>query len=106
MLESCRVGGVAGDGYANIFKLHDSNAFGNVVSAVALNSSSRTVGICGFGNYLNFFSVGVEFGLNICKAVDSGDDESSVLAETVEDNAEGLYSDLVCVCLLYTSRCV
>ena len=37
---------------------------------------------------LSLFGVGIEFGLNIGEAVDSGDDESSVLAETVEDNAE------------------
>ena len=38
MLETCRVGGVTGNGNAYVFELHYSNAFGNVVCTVALNS--------------------------------------------------------------------
>ena len=48
MLEAGRVGGVAGDGNADLLKLHDGNALGNVVRAVALNGCARTLGVCGF----------------------------------------------------------
>ena len=34
MLEAGRVGGVAGDSNADLFKLHDCNALGNIVCAI------------------------------------------------------------------------
>ena len=43
MLETGGVGGVTGDGNLNTLSLHDSNAFQNVVGAVALNSSALAV---------------------------------------------------------------
>ena len=95
VLESGRVRGVTGDGNADVLELHDCNAFRNVICAVALNVRTRAVGISLFADNLNFFCVRIELGLNIRKAVDSGDDERSVLAETVEDNTQRLRSDLV-----------
>lgn len=97
VLEAGRVGGVAGDGNADVLKLHDSHALGNVVCAVALDVRSRTVGISlllGDGDGLG---VGIELRLAVCEAVDAGDYHRSVLAEAVEDNSQGLGSDLVCV---------
>src|SRR5699024_9672851 len=44
VLEAGGVGGVTGDGNVNTLVLHDGNAFQNVVSAVALNSSALAVG--------------------------------------------------------------
>ena len=43
VLEASRVGGVTGDGNADVLKAHDCHAFGNVVRAVALDSGARTV---------------------------------------------------------------
>ena len=43
VLETGGVGGVTGDGNLNTLSLHDSNAFQNVVGAVALNSSALAV---------------------------------------------------------------
>jgi len=95
MLESGGVGGVTGDGNVHAFLLHDSNAFENVVGAVALDLGAVAVGE---GNFADDGELGggkVEGSLNVGEAVDSGDDIGSVLAQTVQDNAEGLGSDLV-----------
>ena len=97
VLEACRVGGVAGDGNAHVFELHDGNAFRNVIRAVAANIRTGTVGECLFGNYLDGFGIRIEFGFDIGETVDSGNDISCVLAETVEYNAKRLYANLVCV---------
>ena len=43
MLEAGRVGGVAGNGNPYLFKLHYSNALGNVIRTVALNGCARAL---------------------------------------------------------------
>ncbi len=90
MLEACRVGGVSGDGYADLLKLHDRNALGNVIGAVAADSRTGTVGVSGLADDLDFLGVGIELGLYIGEAVDSRNNEGCVLSETVKDNAERL----------------
>ena len=97
MLEAGRVSGVTGDGNADILELHDSNALGNVICAVALNVRARTLGVCGLGDDLYRLGVRIKLGSYIGKAVDARNDHSGILTEAVEDNAEGLYADLVCV---------
>ena len=97
MLETCRVCGVTRDGNAYILKSHDSNAFGNVICAIALDSRAGTLGIRRLGNDFNSLRIGVEFRLYIGEAVDSRNDESGILTETVEYNAKRLYANLVCI---------
>ena len=97
VLEAGRIGGVTGDGNANVFLTHDSNAFRNVVGTVALNLSAGTVGEGNFSYNGNFLGSGVKLGFNIGEAVDTGDDVCCILAETVQDNAEVLGTNLVCV---------
>ena len=97
VLESGRVGGVTSDGNVNAFLPHDCYALGNVVCAVAVNLSAQTGGVCLAEYFLNLAGVVIHLGLNICKAVDSGDDLCSVLAKTVQDNAERLLTNLVCL---------
>ena len=46
--------------------------------------------------YLQLACVVVELCLNVCEAVDAADDLSSVLAKTVEDNAQRVLANLVC----------
>ena len=95
MLEAGRVGGVSGDGNSDVLKLHDSHALGNVVCAVALDVGSRAVGISlllGDGDSLR---IGVKLRLAVCEAVYAGDYHSGILAKAVEDNSQGLCSDLV-----------
>ena len=95
VLESRRVGGVAGDGNADVFELHDGHALGNVVRAVALDVRSRTVGVGLLIHDLYLLGEGVELGLDVGEAVDPRNDERGVLAEAVQDNAEGLGPYLV-----------
>ena len=97
VLESGRVGGVTSDGNINAFLPHDCYALGNVVCAVAVNLSTQTGGVCLAEYFLNLAGVVIHLGLNICKAVDSGDDLCSVLAKTVQDNAERFLTNLVCL---------
>ena len=95
VLESGRVGGVTGDGNVNTFVTEDRNAFENVVCAVALDLCLVAVRVCLFINDSQFVGVEVIIGADIGEAVDSGNDECSVLAKTAEDNAEGLLANLV-----------
>ena len=95
VLESCRVGRVAGDRNADVLKLHYGHALGDVVGAVALNVGARAVRVGLFVDDLNLLGEGIELGLNIGEAVDPRDDEGGVLAEAVQDNAERLGSYLV-----------
>jgi len=97
MLESGGVGGVTGDGNANVLQSHDSNALGNVVSTVATNGSTGTVRICGLVNNAYFLGSVVKLSLYVGKAVDTGNDHSGILAETVKDNAKRLVTNLVSV---------
>ncbi len=97
VLESGGVGGVTGDGNAYVLKLHDSNALGNVVGAIALNVSAGTLGECLLFENGNSLGVRIKCSLYIGKAVDAGDDVCCILAQTVEDNAQGLGANLVCI---------
>ena len=44
--------------------------------------------VCDFTNNFQFTCVVVELSLNICKAVDTGDDFCSILAQTVQDTTQ------------------
>ena len=95
VLEPCRVGGVSGDGNADILKLHYRNAFRYVVRAVAVDSRAGAVRECLLLGDLYGLGIGIEFGLAVGEAVDAGDYIRGVLAEAVEYDAERFYSDLV-----------
>ena len=97
MLETGGVGGVARNGNGYVFQLHNRNAFGNVICAVAFNFRSRAVGERYAVNYLNRFGIGVETRSAIGKAVNSRNYIRRVLAESVKDNSKGLYAYFVCV---------
>ena len=96
VLEAGGVGGVAGDGNVNALSLHDCNAFENVVRAVALHLCLLTVGVRCFADYVELAGVEVILRLHISEAVDAGNDHGGILAEAVEDNAKGLFANLVC----------
>ena len=86
MLETGRVGGVTGDG--NVYALfpHDCNALCYVVSTVAVYLCTRAFRISGIAlaeYFLNLAGIVVHLCLNICEAVDTGDDLCSVFSKTV-----------------------
>ena len=97
VLEARGVGGVTGNGNAYLFKLHYSNALRNVICAVAFNSRARTTRDRLFVNNLNLYRIGVKFGFNLGKAVNTRDYVSRVFTETVKNNAQGLNPYLICV---------
>ena len=97
MLESGGVGGVTGDRNADMLLLHDSNTLGNVVGAVALNVGSGALGEGLLLENGDRLGVGIEGGLYVGKTVDSGNDHSGILAKTIQNYAQGLYANLICI---------
>ena len=95
VLEAGRVGRVTGDRYVDALVLHDSHALEHVVRAVALDLSLVAVRVCLLVYDLKLVVVEIIIGADIGEAVDARDDERSVLAETVKDYAERLFSYLV-----------
>ena len=101
VLEAGGVGGVARDGHANALVPHDGNAFADVISAVALDLGAFAVGIGDFLDdrqrmvFLHVSRQVVILGLHIGEAVDAADDHGSVLAQTVQDDAQGVLANLV-----------
>ena len=96
MLETCRVCRVTGDGNVYILAPVDSHTLANVVCTVAVHLCTWTVRVSDAVNDLQLASVVVEFCLYVCETVDTADDHGSVLAETVEDNAQRILANLVC----------
>ena len=95
MLESCWVSRVTSDGNANLFKLHNCNAFENIISTVAFNFSFFTVRESNFSNNFDFIISKIVICFYICETVNSGNDISSIFAKTVKDNTERLCSNFV-----------
>ena len=89
MLEAGRVGGVTGDGDVHALGMHDGNALADVVSAVAANVGALGLAVADLAHDIQLAGEVVELGLNIGEAVDAGDDLSGVLAETVQNDAQG-----------------
>ena len=92
MLEAGRVGGVAGDGNIYLFHLHNRYAFLYVVAAEASNLRLISIGESNLANYGQLAGEVVIFGFHIGKAVDSGNDVSCILAQTIEDDAQRGFS--------------
>ncbi len=79
---------------------HDGNTFLHVVCSVAVNLRTGSVGIlavAGAGKLFQLAGLVVVLGLYIGKAVDTGNDLGSVLAQSVQDNAERFFTNLVCL---------
>ena len=95
MLEPGGVGGVAGDGNADFLQLHDGNAFGNVIRAIAFYICTGAVGEGFLADNFDFLGVGVKLGFHIGEAVDAGNDISRVFAQAVQDNPQGFFPDFV-----------
>ena len=76
MLEADGVGGVAGDGALNVLLLHNSNAFHNVVCAVALDGCALTLGEGDLLDDGQGLGGDIVLGLHIGEAVDTGNDVS------------------------------
>ena len=96
MLEARRVRGVTRDGDIDIFVLHDGNAFLDGVSAVALDLCTlRIRAVLDLLDDVELARLEVVVRHDIREAVDAADDLSSILAETVEDDAQRVLADLV-----------
>ena len=95
VLEAGGVGGVAGDGDVDALMVHDGNALADIVAAVAADVCTLALGVADLADDLQLAGIVIELGLDIGEAVDTGDDLSGVLAETVEDDAQRLLAGLV-----------
>ena len=90
VLEASGVGGVTGDGDIHVLFPHDGYAFAHVVSTIAVHLGTGAIAVSRFLDHLELAREIVELGLYIGEAVDAADDHGSVLAQTIEDAAEGL----------------
>ena len=95
MLEAGGVGGVAGDGHVHALVVHDGHALADVIRAVAANVGALRLGVADLPDDVELAGVVVELGLHIGEAVDAGDDLGGVLAQAVQDDAQGLLAGLV-----------
>ena len=95
MLEAGGVGGVAGDGALHALQLHNGHAFQHIVCAVALHSSALAFREGHFLYNLHFAGLKVKLGLHIGKAIDTADDIGSILAQAVQNHAQGFGAHLV-----------
>ena len=95
VLEPGGVGGVAGDGHVHALVVHDGHALPDVVGAVAADVGPLALGVADLPDDLQLSGVVVELGLNIGEAIDAADDLGGVLAQTVEDDPQGLLPGLV-----------
>ena len=85
---------------------HNCYTLANVVSTVAVYLSAWAVAVCDAAYFLKLTSEVVELSLYICETVDTCDDLSSILTETVKDYAERLNANLVCLsCDLDSTLC-
>ena len=96
MLEAGGVGAVAGDGNVNAFVAHDSNAFVHVVCAVATNLCAFAVAVSGGFDDFKGIGVLVVIGLYVGETVYAADDESGVFSKSVQNDLQGLFTNLVC----------
>ena len=97
MLETCRVGGVTGDGDIHVLVPQDSDALADIVSAIALNlQTSRVVAIRNLLDNVELAGVVVELCLDVCEAIDTADDLCGIFAQTVQDHAQRFFTYFVC----------
>ena len=66
----------------------DSNAFANVISAVAVHFSAWAVGVSFTFNLFEFTGEVIELGLYIGETIDTADNHCSVFSQTVKNNTE------------------
>ena len=80
MLEAGRVRGVTGDGDIHTLLVHDSDAFADVVSAVAADIGTLAFGVADLADNVQLACSIVKLGLHIGKAIDAGDNLCRILA--------------------------
>ena len=95
MLEAGGVGGVARNGNVDLLEVHNGNAFTDVIRTVAADVGALAFGIADLADDLQLTGEVVKLSLYIGKAVDTGDDLSSVFSKTVENNAKRLFAHFV-----------
>src|SRR5699024_6922093 len=95
VLEAGGVGGVAGDGNVHLLQVHDGDALTDIVGAVAAHSCALALGVGNLADDVDLAGGVVKLGLHVGEAVDAGDDLCSILAQTVQDNPQGLGTGLV-----------
>ncbi len=88
MLETGRVGGIAGDRDIHPFEMVNGHALPDIVGPEAADLRAFTAGVGGLGDHMQFAGGVVEPGLDIGEAVDPRNDLGGILAQAVEDDPE------------------
>ncbi|RWX47525.1 hypothetical protein H206_06339 [Candidatus Electrothrix aarhusensis] len=86
MLEAGRVGRITGDGDIHPFMMVDSHTLTDIISTIAAYLSPKSLRERFFRHNIQGAAGIIKLGPHIGKAVDSGDDISSILAQTVEND--------------------
>ena len=97
MLETCRVCRVTCDRYVYTLFVHDSNTLWYRVCTIAVNLCTKSLRIRLTEYFLNLVCIWIKLSLNECESIDTGDDLSSVLTKTVQDDTKWLFTNLVCL---------
>ena len=95
VLKAGGVRGVAGDGNIHALALHYRNALTNVVRTVAADSAAFTVGELHLADNVQPVVFKVKIRFHIGEAVHTGNNIGGVLAQTVQNNADGGFTSLV-----------
>ncbi len=96
MLEAGRVGRVTGNGNVYVLLPQDGYTFAHIVGAIALHLGTGTVRVGNLLHHVHLTRIVVELSLYVGEAVDATDDHGSILAQTVQNDAERLLAHLVC----------
>ena len=95
VLEASRVGGVAGDRHVHALMVHDSHTLADIIGAIAADIGALGLGITNLADDVQLAGEIVKLSLHISEAVDAADDLRRVLAQTVQDDPQGLFPGLV-----------
>ena len=95
VLEAGGVRGVAGDGNIHALALHNGYALAHVVCAIAADSAAFAVGELHLADNVQLVVFKVKIRFHIGEAVHTGNNIGGVLAQTVQNNADGGFTSLV-----------
>ena len=95
VLEAGRVRRVTGDRNVHVLVPEDSYAFANVVGTVAVHLRTQASGVGDALHHSHLAGVVVELSAAVGETVDAADDLGGVLAEAVQNHAQGFLAHLV-----------
>ena len=95
VLEPDGIGGIAGNGNIHMLQLHHLNGLFDAGIAVDLDIGALAVGESLFAQDLQRLGGMVKGGFHIGKAIKAGQCVAGILAQTIEDDTQGIFTDLI-----------